>query len=211
MQNRIDHFTLGANNLDDGIAYLQDIMGIVMPRGGQHPLMSTHNCVMATGDGQFMEMIAIDPDAPTPTRTRWFSLDEERTITRLAQRPRALCWVVDTPDLDKIVANSPIDLGPPIEMSRGDRTWRLTVPKDGSLPEQGLIPAFIEWSPGPHPSSVQQDLGIRLHDICISHRDIARLRSIFEALDIAHLVRFSEGEKALSFDVETPKGRIILD
>ena len=211
MQNRIDHFTLGANNLEDGIAYLQDHMGITMPRGGQHPLMSTHNCVMATGDGQFMEMIAIDPDAPTPTRTRWFSLDEDRTITRLAQRPRALCWVVDTPDLDKIVANSPIDLGTPIEMSRGDRTWRLTVPKDGSLPEQGLIPAFIEWSPGPHPSSVQQDLGIRLHDIRISHPDITRLRSIFEALDIAHLVRFSEGEKALSFDVETPKGRIILD
>ena len=211
MQNRIDHFTLGANNLDDGITYLQDHMGITMPRGGQHPLMSTHNCVMATGEGQFMEMIAIDPDAPTPERTRWFSLDEERTITRLAQRPRALCWVVDTPDLDKIVANSPIDLGAPIEMSRGDRTWRLTVPKDGALPEQGLIPAFIEWSPGPHPSSVQQDLGIRLHEICISHPDLASLRPIFEALDIAHLVRFSEGEKALSFEVETPKGRIILD
>ena len=53
-------------------------------------------------------------------------------------RPRALCWVVDTDDLDALVANSPIDLGEVIHLSRGDRTWRLTVPKDGSLGEHGL-------------------------------------------------------------------------
>lgn len=211
MGNRIDHFTLGADDLTSAIEMMKQIMGIEMPLGGKHPLMSTHNCVMATGTGQFMEMIAIDKDAPAISRPRWFSLDEERTKTRVAERPRALCWVVDTDDLDKLVANSPVDLGEVITMSRGDRTWRLTVPKDGSLPEEGLIPAFIEWSPGPHPSTVQQDLGVRLNEIILTHPDSAYLTKIFQALDIDHLVTIKQGDKALAFDVTTPNGRVMLD
>ena len=211
MAHIIDHFTLGASDLQTAIADMKEIMGIEMPLGGKHPLMSTHNCVMATGEMQFMEMIAIDQDAPAPSRTRWFSLDEARTIERLAIRPRALCWVVSTDDLDGLVANSPVDLGEPILMSRGDRTWRLTVPQDGSLPEQGLLPAFIEWSPGPHPSTVQQDLGVRLNEIILTHPDSAQLRATCEALSIDHLVTIKQGAQALAFDVTTPKGRLILD
>jgi hypothetical protein len=211
MANSIDHFTLGASDLASGTDALKQTMGVEIPQGGKHPLMSTHNGIMATGDSQFMELIAIDPDAPQPDRIRWFSLDEARTIDRLAIRPRALCWVVNTDDLDKTVANSPVDLGEIVNMSRGDRTWRLTIPKDGSLPEQGLIPAFIEWSPGPHPSTVQQDLGIRLNEITLTHPDPAKLQAIFEALEIDHLATITEGETALSFDVNTPNGRVVLD
>ncbi len=211
MANSIDHFTLGASDLASGTDALKQTIGVEIPQGGKHPLMSTHNGIMATGEGQFMELIAIDPDAPQPDRIRWFSLDEARTIDRLAIRPRALCWVVNTDDLDKTVANSPVDLGEIVNMSRGDRTWRLTIPKDGSLPEQGLIPAFIEWSPGPHPSTVQQDLGIRLNEITLTHPDPAKLQAIFEALEIDHLATITEGETALSFDVNTPNGRVVLD
>lgn len=211
MANRIDHFTIGAHDLPSGIAAMEQVMGVTMPAGGKHPAMSTHNCLTSTGTGQFMEMIAIDPDAPAPDRIRWFSLDEDRTKTRLAERPRALCWVVDTDDLDALVANSPIDLGEIISLSRGDRTWRLTVPRDGSLGEQGLIPAFIEWSPGPHPSTVQQDLGIRLEEITLTHPEADNLRATFKALAIDHLVTIKQGPIALSFDVTTPKGRVTLD
>ena len=211
MANRIDHFTIGAHDLPSGITTMEQVMGITMPAGGKHPAMSTHNCLTATGIGQFMEMIAIDQQAPTPDRIRWFSLDEERTKSRLAERPRALCWVVDTDDLEALVANSPIDLGEIITLSRGERTWRLTVPRDGSLGEQGLIPAFIEWSPGPHPSTVQPDLGIRLEEITLTHPKVDDLRVIFEALAIDHLVTFKQGTLGLSFDVTTPKGLITLD
>lgn len=27
-------------------------------------------------DGMYLEVIAVDPDAPAPTRPRWFSLDD---------------------------------------------------------------------------------------------------------------------------------------
>lgn len=211
MANQIDHFTLGARDLASGIKAMEEVLGVTLPMGGKHPAMSTHNCLTATGTGQFMELIAIDQQAPEPERIRWFSLDEERTKERLATRPRALCWVVDTDDLDALVANSPIDLGEVIELSRGDRTWRLTVPKDGSLGEQGLIPAFIEWSPGPHPSTVQADLGIRLQSIRLRHPDPHWLSEVFSALDILELVTIEEGAHALAFDVLTPKGPVTLD
>ena len=71
---------------------------------------------------------------------------------RLAERPRAL-WVVSTDRLDELVANSPVELGEIVTFVRGERSWRLTVPKDGHLPEGafcqpllnghlGLIPAL---------------------------------------------------------------------
>ena len=72
------------------------------------------------------------------------------TRARIAEWPRALCRVVSTPDLSALVDASPIDLGEIVRFWRGERARRLTVPSDGSLPEGDLVPAFIEWSPGPH-------------------------------------------------------------
>ena len=211
MTLKIDHFTLGANDLNHATAYLEALTGAVLPKGGKHPLMSTHNGLTSTGERQFMELIAIDPEAPAPNRIRWFSLDDENTKARISERPRALCWVVETNDLDNVVANSPVDLGEIVHLSRDNRTWRLTVPKDGSLPEHGAIPAFIEWSPGPHPSQMQQDIGIRLEEIIIHHPEPDWLHEVFLSLGIAEFATIKEGEHALSFDVATPNGRLMLD
>lgn len=87
---------------------------------------------------------AIDPEAPAPGRTRWFTLDDPATQARLKVGPRVLCWVVGTDGLDAVIAASPVDLGEVVFFQRGERTWRLTVPADGHLPEGGLLPALIE-------------------------------------------------------------------
>lgn len=210
MQNVIDHVAIGAANLDQGVDTLRGLVGVEIPRGGKHPDMSTHNCVTRVGDGHFLELIAIDPDAPDPGRRRWFTLDDPATQTRLRERPRALCWVVGTDDLDGLVARSPIDLGEILHLSRGDLNWRLTVPADGSLHEAGLLPAFIEWSRGPHPSAAMQDVGLRLKAIRLSHPDPAGLGAKLEALQVAHLVEVSEADApSLSFVVATADGRTV--
>ena len=211
MHNKIDHFAIGAADLDQGVVALESALGVTVPRGGKHAAMSTHNCVMQAGGESFLEIIAIDPEAPPPGRARWFTLDAPTTQARLAQRPRALCWVVGTDDLDALVAASPVDLGEVVPLSRGDLRWRLTVPKDGSLPEGGLIPGFIEWSGGPHPSHGMQDLGVTLRRVQLSHPEPARLREVLRALEIAHLAELSEGPRGLSFVVETPRGAVTLD
>ncbi|WP_299407316.1 VOC family protein [uncultured Roseobacter sp.] len=212
MHNKIDHFAIGADTLDQGIIAMAQALGVEVPRGGKHEAMSTHNCVMQAGNESFFELIAIDPEAPAdPGRTRWFSLDEPTTQARLAERPRALCWVVGTDDLDGVLAASPVDLGEVVLFTRGDRSWRLTVPRDGSLPMGGLLPAFIEWSPGPHPSTGQQDLGVTLEQIQLSHPDPDALTKVLEALNVDHLADVQEGPAALSFALNTQKGSVILD
>ena len=211
MAHKIDHIAVGAQSLAQGVAAMQNQLGVTVPDGSKHTAMSTHNCVMQTGHESFFELIAIDPEAPDPGRVRWFTLDDPATQQRLAERPRALCWVVGTDDLDALVARSPIDLGEIVFFQRGERTWRLTVPRDGSLPEGGLVPAFIEWSPGPHPSTGQQDLGVHLDQVLISHRDPARLQALFDTLEIGELAEIHQGDPALRFAFSTPSGRVVID
>ncbi len=211
MNNHIDHFTVATGSLASGAPALAEVLGALIPGGSKHDLMSTHNCVMRAGEGCFIELLAIDPDAADPGRARWFSMDDPATQARIAQRPRALCWVVRTDDLDTLVATSPVDLGEILPFKRGDRSWRITVPKDGHLPGNGLLPAFIEWSPGPHPSAAQQDLGVRLKAIRLTHPDPDALGTLLEGLGVRHLVTIDRGPAALAFELATPKGVVVLD
>ena len=183
-----------------------------MPNGSKHTLMSTHNCVMQAGNESFLELISIDPDAPDPGRTRWFTLDDPATASKLAVQPRALCWVVNTDDLDKLVDSSPVDLGEVVTFVRGERSWRLTVPADGHLPHNALLPAFIEWSPGPHPSTAQQDLGVTLSRVQLSHPDPDSLSSLLKQLHVDHLASVTAGDSpGLAFELNSPNGTVIID
>jgi len=211
MQNKLDHFAIGADTLEQGIAAMQATLGIEMSYGSKHDLMSTHNCVMQSGNESFFELIAIDPDAPPAPRTRWFTLDDPNTHKRIAERPRALCWVVNTDDLDAVVAASPVELGEIVTFVRGERSWRLTVPTDGHLPEGGLLPAFIEWSPGPHPSTGQKDLGVTIESVNISHPDAAGFTKLLDTLNVAHLAKVTQGDAGLSFSLNSPKGAVVID
>ena len=211
MKNKIDHVAVGTDSLEKGSEVLQAVLGVSLTKGSKHDLMSTHNRVMQAGNESFFELIARDPDAPSPQRTRWFTLDDPSTLQRLALKPRSLCWVVNTTDLDALVALSPIDLGEIVTFTRGDRSWRLTVPADGHLPEAGLLPAFIEWSPGPHPSTAQQDLGVTLESVNLSHPDPDRLSVQLRQLQVDHLATVSQGEVGLSFSLQSPKGLVTID
>ena len=211
MDNKIDHFAIGTDNLESGIKAMRDALGVDLEPGSKHDLMSTHNCVMQAGNESFFELIAVDPDAPKPDRTRWFTLDDPHTTQRLAIRPRALCWVVNTDDLDAVVAASPVPLGELVTFTRGERSWRLTVPEDGHLPGGGLLPAFIEWSPGPHPSTAQRDLGIRLTKIQIHHPEPHTIKTTLDTLQVSHLASVDQGDAGLSFVLQTPDGQITID
>lgn len=212
MKNKIDHFAIATSSLVEGVIAIKNSLGVDIPLGGKHAAMSTHNCVMQAGNESFFELLAIDPEAPDPGRARWFTMDDPTTQSRIKERPRALCWVVNTDDLDGVIAASPIDLGEVVTFTRGDRSWRLTVPADGHLPEAGLMPAFIEWSPGPHPSTGQRDLGVRLTRVNLQHPDPDHMRGLLKSVQAGHLAHVTEGpERALSFDLSAPTGNVTLD
>jgi len=76
MGTRIDHLVIGADNLEQGISFVRERLGIDIPYGGVHPQMGTHNHLVQLGNDIFLEVIAINPDMEPPNAPRWFGLDD---------------------------------------------------------------------------------------------------------------------------------------
>ena len=207
---RLDHITVGAPALEAGAAYVKDALGIVVPPGGAHALMGTHNLLMRLGEGQFLEVIACDPRG-TAARRRWFALDDAVMSARLAASPRLITWVVRVTSLDEALAGIAAGTGEAVRVSRGNLSWRIAVPPDGSMPFDGAFPAFIEWPPGSHPSAGMADLGCRLERLRIFHPQAAEIDALLAADLGDDRVSFHTAPAAsLEASILTPSGMRIL-
>ncbi|WP_191602121.1 VOC family protein [Marinomonas algicola] len=207
LQNKIDHIVIGADTLEQGMESLHKTLGVTLPKASKHDAMGTHNCVAPVGNESFIEILSIDPEAPTPNRARWFNMDNPEVQAQFKKQPMAYHWVVGTNDLDAVIANSPIEMGEIVTFTRGERSWRLNIPKDGSLAEAGLIPTFIEWSPGAHPSTNMSDLGLTLKTVILTHPDPEKLHHLLDALGVDHLATIEKGEQpSIAFQIQNQSG-----
>jgi TusA-related sulfurtransferase len=164
----LDHLTVAALTIDAGVAHVERALGVVIPAGGAHPLMATHNHLMQLGDGVFLEVIAPDPGA-VPQRTRWFALDDPKMRERLKNSPRLVTWVARVPDLHLALGAIRGATGEAVCVSRGALSWQIGLIPDGSLPFDGAFPTLIEWPKGPLPSAGMPDLGCRLERLEVEH------------------------------------------
>lgn len=182
---RFDHLVIGAASLEQGVAWAENRLGVTIPPGGAHPLMGTHNCLSALGPASFLEIIAIDPAAAAPARPRLFALDDPAMRARLERAPRLIAWVTGTDDIAASLAqarDAGAELGPAVELTRGDLVWRLSIPHDGGLPEGGTLPALIQWRAGPHPAGGMADLGLRLEALALGHPEPPKLEAVLAAI-----------------------------
>ena len=154
----LDHLVVGARTLDEGARWVEERLGVAPAGGGKHRAMGTHNRLLSLGPEAYLEVIAIDPDAPHPGRPRWFSLDAPDMAERLARGPALIHWVARTDDIERELAGQPVEI---LEMQRGDFRWRIGVPRDGMLAEGGARPTLIQWI-SPSPAPVLPDAGVRL-------------------------------------------------
>lgn len=186
----LDHLVIGAASLAQGVAWAEETLGVVVPPGGAHPLMATHNRLTALGPTRYLEIIAVDPGAPAPNRPRLFGLDDPDVRARLERAPRLLTWVVGTGDILASLArarDAGADLGRAVAMTRGDLAWRLSIRDDGSMPESGTLPALIQWRAGPHPAGRMTNQGLHLEALELRHPEPARLDAVLGAIGAAHL------------------------
>lgn len=166
----LDHITVAAATLDEGVAYVEATLGVAVGSGGAHARMGTHNRLLRLGPALFLEVIAPDPANPTPPR-HWFALNDEAMLRSLREDgPRLATWVVRS-DAIEIGARSPIALGEPTRVARGDLEWSITVPDDGSMPAGGAMPTLIQWPDGPHPATRMQDRGVTLERLQVRSPD----------------------------------------
>lgn len=96
---RMDHLVIAATSLGEAADYLRGMLGVDFVPGGKHAAMGTHNRLLRPGPALYLELIALDPDAPSPRRPRWFGLDAPALQARIRQRPRLIHWVARSEDI----------------------------------------------------------------------------------------------------------------
>lgn len=200
----LDHLAVAAESLEAGVAAVEAALGVPLAPGGRHAAMGTHNRLLHLGPGLYLEVIAIDPDAPAPGRARWFDLD------RFEGPPRLTNWVArcEDTDLEAALAVAPEGAGRPLALSRGDLRWRMAVPEDGRLPFEGAFPALIEWEGAAHPAARLPDAGCRLVALDVFHPRVEAVRVALTGLIADPVVALHVGpRKALRAVIDTPAGR----
>jgi len=218
---QLDHLVISARTLDEGSQYVADTLGVAPAGGGAHPLMRTHNRLLNLWGGVYLEVIAIDPDAATGAagtepRPRLFALDAPSTQARLKEGPFLSHWVarVERPkQLARWQAQYPERIAPVVPMTRGDFTWALSVPDDGSFPAwqgagDGVIPSLIQWDTPRHPTAVLPETGLALKSLTGSHPRADVVQAQLDWLGAAHLIALHTTADAPSLvaEFETPAG-----
>jgi hypothetical protein len=201
---RFDHFAVSAVTVEDGVAAVEDALGVRLAGGGKHAHMATHNRLLGLGD-IYLEVIATDPAAPAPAWPRWFDLDH------FAGPPRLTNWVASCDDLETELAHSPAGAGVPVALERGDLRWRMAVPADGRLPYDGCFPALIQWQGTLHPAALLPDVGVRLRLLEITHPDGAAVAEHLKPRLHDLRIRVTTGPQiAMRASFSTPNGARVL-
>ena len=217
-RSELDHIVIAAASLDAGIAWVAAQLGAEPVPGGAHAAMGTHNALLRLGPRCYLEVIAVDPSAPAPSRPRWFALDEPAMRARLAAAPALVTWVVRTPALAWACARVP-DLGEILPMARGAYRWTISVPDSGALAWGGILPTAIQWGAGAdgavrHPCDALPASGCELVALRLSHPAAVLgdggLVALFRALRIAGPVDLKPGPLLLAATIRSPRGETTL-
>ena len=146
----LDHVLLGCNDLDRGIAFVEERTGVRAAFGGVHPGRGTQNALLSLGTRRYLEIIAPDPQQA--------GVQQFSAITELKE-PRLIGWAAHPGALDafakKLQAAGMAFEGPrPGSRARPDGKvlhWSTLALQDDA---KGLLPFFIEWSADSlHPSA----------------------------------------------------------
>ena len=197
----LDHLVIAARTLEEGVAWLEGRLDVPLQPGGEHPAFGTHNRLLSLGTA-YLEVIAINPDAPAPPRPRWFGLDTPQMRERLADGPALIHWVAAVRELPQRP-----DV---LSVSRGENRWRLTVPATGELPGGGVEPSLIVWDT-PAPPARLPDAGVRLLTLRLGTPHPDALRGQLDALNFVGEVEVYEApQPELAAQLETPGGLVTL-
>jgi Glyoxalase-like domain len=206
---QFDHMTVIAPTLDEGIAHVSACLDIDLINGTTHTDMGTHNRRVKLGADCYLEVIAINPDAPSPRGPRWFGLDEAEAVRAdWSNGLRLRGWVARTNDIDKVLTSHGQLLGPKKWL---DSDFHFSVPPDGRLPMGGALPSVIDLGDHPPTATILEDQGVRLREFVLEHPVPSQIISLYDDMGIINPPKVRKGER-LSFSavLETPRGLKVL-
>ncbi len=210
MAASLDHLVIACNSVAEGVDWFTQRTGVAPVAGGKHATMGTHNAVVRLGADSYIELIAIDPEAPRPAHPRWFALDSATMQASLAAGPRLIHWALRVDDIDAAAARATIPRGDVQPFTRGDLRWRLTVPADGALPAGGVAPTLIQWGSAP-PVARMPANALVLAQFAASHPEPARVREDLAALGASSLLPVTYAvAPRVAVMLRTPRGVVAL-
>ncbi|CAN5354200.1 hypothetical protein BH11PSE9_BH11PSE9_30820 [soil metagenome] len=208
----LDHLVIGATTLAEGTAWCEATLGFTPVAGGEHTFMGTHNRVFSLASAAFprayLEIIAIDPKAPAPGRTRWFDLDRAALQAALRRGPQLIHWVARCADIasatHRLQAEG-VEPGAAEQAQRGSLRWQIGLRPDGQRLFGGAWPTLIQWGDA-HPADAMQASGVTLESIVVGGlpAPLAARLPASVALDP------NPDAAPIAVTLNTPRGRIDL-
>lgn len=182
---RLDHLTVIAPTLAEGVAHVRSCIDVEVPFGQRHGYMGTHNHLLQLGDPVYLEIVALDPDGEPPPRARWFGLDDQKSVKADWDAGRRLRgWVASTNAIDGVLAGREGIFGEKVSLPWTASSFEFAIPDDGSLPLDGAAPSIIDRRGRPRSMATIADLGARLRSFSLEHPDVAAISALYRDLRI---------------------------
>ena len=179
----LDHITVIAPSLEEGVAHVQECLGLTVPFGQRHPYMGTHNHLLQLGKSLYLEVVAIDPDGINPNRKRWFGLDDQAKVRAdwdAGLRLRG--WVARTKEIEKVLHRHRETFGEKVPLPADEPLFLFSIPDDGSLPLNGAAPSIIDRFGKPRSMENTLDLGARLKSFTLEHPEPEQIKALYQRL-----------------------------
>jgi glyoxalase-like protein len=201
----LDHVILGCNDLDAGVEYVYQKLGVRAAAGGVHPGAGTKNALLSLGNLRYLEIIAPDPLQAAST--------DPRDVVDL-KSPALVGWAIHRHDVDDFAAALHAAGVPTVGPKPGSRkrpdgttlTWKSLTLQDDS---KGILPFFIEWGAGSLHPSADAPQGCRLTQLEIGSPEPSSVQSLAEKLHLD--VRVARAETLqLKATITGPKGSLSL-
>jgi catechol 2,3-dioxygenase-like lactoylglutathione lyase family enzyme len=207
----LDHILLGCSDLERGIAFVEEKMGVKAAFGGVHPGRGTQNALLSLGERHYLEIIAPDPKQAGTTGSQ--SSVERLKLRELAE-PRLVTWAAHPGNLAAFaekLKKARVAAEGPTPGSRKRPDGRVLEWKTVNLADDvgGLLPFFIEWSAESVHPSVDALKGCAIEKFWVESPDAEELAKKFRLIGVE--VQVGKGDKArLKARIKGPKGEMEL-
>ncbi|MEM8589327.1 MAG: VOC family protein [Pseudomonadota bacterium] len=205
---KLDHLTVIAPTLGEGVSHVRDCLDIDVPFGTRHLYMGTHNHRLRLGDAVYLEIVALDPEGVSPGRPRWFGVDDRDTVRSDWEDGRRLRgWVASTVDIDRQLADHPGVFGERVALPFDKPSFNFSIPADGSLPLDGAAPSLIDHRDDLAFLANIPDLGARLRSVTLEHPEATAIAALYKQLAIDRPPEVMPGSRVrYRAMIETPGG-----
>lgn len=204
----LDHITIIAPSLEEGVSHVQECLGLNVPFGQRYPYMGTHNHLLQLGNSLYLEIVAIDPDGINPNRKRWFGLDDQakvRSDWEAGLRLRG--WVARTKAIENVLNRHSEIFGRKVPLPADEPLFQFSIPDDGSLPLNGAAPSIIDRYGKPRSMENILDLGARLKSFTLEHPEPEQISALYQRVGMTGVPDVVKSESFRYYaQIDTPGG-----